>query len=124
MRPSDRPERSPAGSLFDELVATLGEMPGVALGRRYGCWCIKLRRYPFIALDGDRIAFRIGLEAPTFLGQFTQARLWNPQNGRQPKQSWVAHPAGNPEPIATLGAMAYERAIKAAGRQMGDAAAE
>jgi hypothetical protein len=112
MRLSDSSERSSAGSLFEEMVTALSEMPGVALGRRYCCWCIKLVRYPFIALDGDQIAFRVGLEASALLPQFPQARLWNPRNDRQAKQSWISLPAGKMEPIATLGAIAYMRATK------------
>jgi hypothetical protein len=110
----DYPERTPAESLFDELTIALAEMPGVALGRRYGRWCLKFQRQPFIALDQHQIAFRVGLEATALLEYFPPARLWNPRNERMPKQSWIAHPACDPERIATLSAMAYKCAVSAA----------
>jgi hypothetical protein len=113
MGSSNRSGCAKAESLFDQLAAALRDMPDVTLGRRYGCPCIKFRGHPFIALDGDRIAFRIGAAASVLLAQFPQARLWNPRNGRLPKQSWISHPEGDPEPMAALGAMAYERAANA-----------
>jgi hypothetical protein len=110
--------------VFAQLAAALGEMPEVVLGRRFGCWCLKLGRHPFIALTRDRIAFRVGLEASDLVHRFPQARLWNPRNGRQPKRCWVTYPAGNPEAIASLGALAYGCAVTGAVRTKGDAAAQ
>jgi hypothetical protein len=101
--------------LFEQLLEVFVEIPGVALGRHYGRWCIKLRRHPFIALDGELIAFCVGSAAPALVQQLPRARLWNPRAGRQPKQSWIAHPTLNHESIATLGALAYGRASKFTG---------
>jgi hypothetical protein len=124
MRLSGFPERSPTVWLFEQLVSAFGPMSGVALGRRFGCWCIKLGRYPFIALNGDQIAFRVGFEASALAEQLPQARLWNPRNGRQAKQCWVADSTGNLESIATLGAIAYRRAALATARTKADGASE
>jgi hypothetical protein len=113
---SDLPEQSQAGLIFKELVAAFGDMQGVALGRRFGCWCIKLQRDPLIVLDGDQLAFSVG-NACELLPNYPRGRLWNPREGRQAKRSWIATPAFNLEQIATLGAIAYQRAVAAAVRR-------
>jgi hypothetical protein len=117
MRGSDR--RVPSGTAlqFEELAATLEEMPGVLLGRSYGRWCIKLRQNAFIALDGEQIAFCVGARAASLVERFPSACLWNPRKGRRPKQCWIAVRAGGVESVATLGAMAYQFAVEIQIRQ-------
>jgi len=111
--------RVPCGMvlLFEELAATLLEMPEVVLGRSYGRWCIKLRRNAFIALDGDTIAFCVGAHAESLVEQYPSASLWNPRGGRRPKQCWIVLPSERVEPVATLGAVAYQCAVEVQIRQ-------
>jgi hypothetical protein len=124
MRGSDCRVPTSTALLFGELATTLEEMPGVFLGRSYGRWCIKLRRNAFIVLDGDHIAFCVGVRAACLVEQYPFARLWNPSRGRRPKQCWIAIRAGGAEPVATLGAIAYQCAVEVKIRQdyarMGD----
>lgn len=94
-------------AVFEEMATVFGDLPDVVLGRKFGRWCLKRQGVPFIVLDRQEIAFRVGLSAPRLVAEYHLARLWNPYGYRRAKQSWVVCPASDSELIAEVGAIAY-----------------
>jgi hypothetical protein len=115
---SDPPRRGSITSLmqgrFEELAAALVEQPSVALGRSFGCPCIKYGKRPFLVFDEQvgGIAFRVGEQsADALLAEFSLVEYWNPKQDRQPKQSWLVCRVSNGEALVQLAAAAYEYAL-------------
>lgn len=111
MAAADRSLETPTACLFREMLGALAHVDKVELGRQFGRWCIKLDRRPFIVLDGETLAFRVGLDAPHLAAQRPGCTLWNPRYQRRAKETWVAEVAADLESLATLGSIAYLRAL-------------
>lgn len=94
-------------AVFEEMANVFVDLPDVALGRKFGRWCLKRQGVPFIVLDRHEIAFRVGLSAARLVAEYHFARLWNPYGYRRAKHSWVVCPACESELIAEAGAIAY-----------------
>jgi hypothetical protein len=94
-------------AVFEEVASIFGTMPDVALGRKFGRWCLKRDGVAFIVLDRHEIAFRVGLSADRLVAEYDFTRFWSPYGYRRAKQSWVVCPPINSELIAEAGAIAY-----------------
>lgn len=96
-----------SAAVFEEMADVLGDLPDVALGRKFGRWCLKRQGVAFIVLDRHEIAFRVGPSAQRLVAEYHLARLWNPYGYRRAKLSWVVCPVCDSELVAEAGAIAY-----------------
>lgn len=93
---------------FAELAEVMLACAGVTLGRRFGRQCLKFCKRPFVVLDLPWLAFRVGPGAAALLDSYPATWLWNPRNGRVPKQSWIACPPNDSDTLTTITLSAYD----------------
>jgi hypothetical protein len=73
---------------------------------------LKFCKRPFVVLDLPWLAFRVGPSAAALLDLYPATWLWNPRNGRVTKQSWIACPPNDSDPLTAITLSAYDWARK------------
>lgn len=103
--------RSKCG-VFDEIADALRDVVGIEPGRSFGRPCLKHLGRPFVAHDGEVIAFRLGSLAAAAIAEWPDLTYWNPRGHRRPKTSWVVCSVVAREVLADLAARAANHAAQ------------